>query len=818
MDQPTDKQLATSEFYARWGRWVLRYRRALLSVIMVATVGLAYFASTTLTVDNSVEAFAPPESVEIKALKDYRATFGRADPFLVLIKGDVFTRGFLERLRDLHGALDALRVDVRPPMRTHEAPEPKQPAEFGFEGDDGEWGDEESGGIFGRITSLINVRQTRGSKDGIRVEQLMTPLPSAQDLTVVKRQVLSDSFLVGQVVDREGQYALLTAYPINMYDGDMEKVTDGILEITRRFEQDGFKIHVTGPPAIASLINKMVISDLVRLGAFSLALVTLVLIALFRHWLGVLGPVLVILVSVFWTLGAMAALGLPVTILSGILPAFLLCVGVCDSIHLMTVYRSLLAEGHDNESAIIDAVSMTGAPIFFTSVTTICGLLSLNFASVTVIAEMGIAGGVGVAFAWLFSVTLLPALLCANRAGHLGRDRADRNWMFDGLRRVVGFGLKRPRRRDYRTLVLASVLAVLSAWGVSQIEVYHDDLEILPDDSSVKIAVQELDEFVGGAAVAELVIRPTTGTLKDLEILQGIDQVVEAVLAYRSEKTGQPLVTHIVSIVDVLKETRRAFNDGRETAYRLPKTQAEVNDLAFVFENQSPEELGKLTTLDWSKSHISMRVKWQEATDYQPLLNFIDEQMRTHLSGKVEWVGTGPVYVVSRLVQVMLMDLAVSFGTAFGFVCCFMFFMLRSFRLGLIAILPNLFPIALVLGAMGVLGLPLDLNSLLIASIALGIAVDDTVHFLHHFKTSFGPRVSCQDALRHVSYHAGQAMITTSIVLTAGFAVLCFAENAAVFRFGFLTALTIAAALLTDLIVLPALLRRVYGDGETAHE
>ena len=411
MVQAKDKILSTSAFYARWGRWVLQYRRALLAVVTVATIGLAYFAGTTLTVDNSVEAFAPPESVEIKALKDYRATFGRADPFLILVKGDVFSPDFLQRLRDLHGALDALRVEVRPPMRTNDDPQPQQSTEFGFEGDDGEWGDEESGGIFGRITSLINVRQTRGFKDGIRVEQLMTPLPAVKDLPAVKSQVLSDSFLVGQVVDPKGRYALVTAYPINMYDGDMEKVTDGILEITADFERAGFEIHVTGPPAIASLINKMVISDLVRLGAFSLVLVTLVLIGLFRHWLGVVGPVIVILVSVVWTLGAMAALGLPVTILSGILPAFLLCVGVCDSIHLMTVYRSLLAEGQDNESAIIDAVSMTGAPIFFTSVTTICGLLSLNFASVTVIAEMGIAGGVGVAFAWLFSVTLLPALL-----------------------------------------------------------------------------------------------------------------------------------------------------------------------------------------------------------------------------------------------------------------------------------------------------------------------------------------------------------------------------------------------------------------------
>jgi len=166
--------------------------------------------------------------------------------------------------------------------------------------------------------------------------------------------------------------------------------------------------------------------------------------------------------------------------------------------------------------------------------------------------------------------------------------------------------------------------------------------------------------------------------------------------------------------------------------------------------------------------------------------------------------------VVNRLVKVMLMDLAISFGTAFAFVTCFMLLMLGSVRMGAIAILPNLFPIMLVLGMMGLLGLPLDLNSLLIASIALGIAVDDTVHFLHHFKTAYQDSGDCQSALESASYHAGQAMITTSIVLVAGFSVLCLATNAAVFRFGFLTALTVLAALLTDLIALPSILRVIY--------
>ncbi|MEE2758293.1 MAG: MMPL family transporter [Myxococcota bacterium] len=804
---------AKSDFYARWARLILRYRFAVLVVLTCSTLGLAYYAATHLRVDNSVESFAPPNSIEIKALKDYRATFGRADPFLILIEGAVFDLDFLKRLDALHGELRALKVDVRPPTsapKIEEAP-PTENTEFGFEddGDDG-WGEEDGGGIFSRVTSLINVRQTRAVGDGIQVDKLMTPLPTEEQIADKKKMILADSFLVGQVVDEAGRFALVTAYPINMYDGDLEKVTTEVLKIVESYSRDGFRIYVTGPPAIASLINQMVISDLTRLGGYSLILVVLVLAALFRHWIGILGPVLVILVSVFWTLGAMALFDLPVTILSGILPAFLFCVGVCDSIHMLSIYRSLRVEGVENKQAIIDAVAITGPPVFFTSLTTICGLFSLNFASVTVIAEMGIAGGVGVAFAWFFSLTLLPIILTFNEASVLGAREESKGLTIRFLEWAVGYRDTQPRRRDVRVLILTAVVALLCTWGVSQIRVYHDDLEILPDGSMVKVAVRVLDENVGGAALAELVLTPQQGSLKDIEVLRGLSKVIDDVLAYRDPVTNEPVVTHALSLVDVFKETRRAFNGGGQDEYRLPTSQNEVNDYAFVFENQSPGELGKLTTVDWSKTHVSMRVKWREATDYGPLLRYIETSLTTHLGDKAKWVGTGPVYVVNRLVKVMLMDLAVSFGTAFAFVTCFMLVMLGNVRMGLIAILPNLFPIMLVLGMMGLLGLPLDLNSLLIASIALGIAVDDTVHFLHHFKTAYRDSDDCQSALESASYHAGQAMITTSIVLVAGFSVLCLATNAAVFRFGFLTALTVLAALLTDLIALPSILRVIY--------
>jgi predicted RND superfamily exporter protein len=306
------------------------------------------------------------------------------------------------------------------------------------------------------------------------------------------------------------------------------------------------------------------------------------------------------------------------------------------------------------------------------------------------------------------------------------------------------------------------------------------------------------------------VITARKGNLKDVEFLKGLDALVTEVLDYREPQTGEKIVTHALSLLDVVKETRRAFKGGDRAAYALPTSQQEANDFLFAFENQSPSELSKLTTIDWSKTHVTFRVRWREATAYGPLIEHIKKSAQTHLGDRVDIAGTGPVYVVTRLVKVMLDDLAKSFGTAFLLVSIFMVFMLRDLKLGLVAMMPNLFPILLVMGFMGLSAMPLDLNTLLIASIALGIAVDDTVHFLHHFQASFVATKDCELGIQAAKRHAGRAMLTTSLVLTVGFIILCLASNDALIRFGLLTALTIVSALFTDLIVLPAFLRWLY--------
>ena len=158
---------------------------------------------------------------------------------------------------------------------------------------------------------------------------------------------------------------------------------------------------------------------------------------------------------------------------------------------------------------------------------------------------------------------------------------------------------------------------------------------------------------------------------------------------------------HALSLVDIAKETRRALSDGDSAAYRLPDNQQQAHEILELFGQQSPSELKAMTTIDWSKTHLTLRAKWREATMYEPLIEHIDSLIETHLGAQAEMKGTGPIYIGRRIVAVLLDDLLTSFATAFIFISLLMIVLLKDLKLGIVAMVPNLFPIALVLGFMG---------------------------------------------------------------------------------------------------------------------
>lgn len=807
MSVQSNHSFERSPFFAWVCRAVISRPALSLLILLFLTGGAAWSAYTLSSVNNTVEAFTPQGSEELANLKIYRSHFEREDAFVVLAKGDVFSMEFLQRLQALHHDLEAVDMPLERPRPEGEAGSPDPSF---FDSDDDGWGSEEGGSLVSHVTSLINVRQTESVNDGIVVRGLMEPMPTENTLDALRSKVLGDPFLVGQVVGKEGRHTVLLLHIVDIHDNDMLNLTHVFGGILKAHQAPGFDLQLTGSPAISAQLNGIVERDMSVLGLWSGVLIVLALCYLFRSKVGVIGPTLVVLVSLIWTLGTMALVGLELNILTSIIPGFVLCVGVGDSIHFLSVYGDFRRNGSDIRTAIIDAGSVTGPPILFTSLTTMVGLLSLGLASVDAIAQLGVAGAVGVAAAFCLSLTLLPLVLLLDA----GASHTKRDTILEGFIAWL-LSLSDPRLGPHRLISVLGFGAgafLLSLYFSMGLTVSHDDLATVPDDAEVEVAVRTMDEHVGGVGSAQLLITPRTENgIRNLEVLRGLEALAAHGKAYRDPRTGAPVVTHAISVTDVVKETRRAFLGGDQSQYALPRTQEESNNLLFLFENQSPAELRRLATLDLSMTHLTFRVKWIDATEYEPLLRHLDQGIEQHLTPFAEVRKTGFAYLSYQIVRTLLDDLILSFGTAFILVSILMLVLLRSAKLAAIAMVPNLLPIFVVLGYMGATGIPVDLNNLLIASIALGIAVDDTVHFLHHFKTALSKTGDCERAIQAAAHHAGKAMLSTSILLGAGFLVFSQALNVAIQRFGILTAMVVFLAFLIDLSILPAILRRCFG-------
>ena len=814
-------------FFAAWARRVLRFRWGVLVVLLAVTVGLGWAADRYLYVDNGVRRYTPDGAEAGAVLDRTEAIFGRDDFFLLLATGDAFSRPFAERLKALHAEVAALDLSlpslgvsgrVRPARAV-----PPAADEFEFEGDAAgdDWAGEAGGSVVDRATSLINVSRVRRVGDALRVEKLMTPLPPAEALPALRADVLADRRLVGQVVGRAGRHAVIAVQLAAMSQEDTEQVYTVLRDLAHRHTTDGFEVLVSGGPAMDAEVNSHIARDMRVLALASAIGVLLVLAWVFHHLIAVLAPLLVVAISIVWTLGTMALLDLPVGLISAILPAFITCVGIGDSVHILSVFRSFRRSGMPLRAAVVAATAVTGVPVLFTSLTTVVGLLSFRMGSVPSVREMGVAGAIGVAYALLISLLFVPVALSFTRGSVLGA-RAERNGPLDRALRAC-LAASAPLvavpgalwRRRNRVLGIAALLTLGCAAAWTLLTVAHDPLAWLPKEGDLRRGFDTLDTQVGGTMPATLLVE-ASGPLgaRDLRLLRALERLESHVLSYR-DKDGDAPVGNAVSLLDVVRESNQVMTDGTPAQRRLPADQDTVSQLLVLFETSGSDDLAQLTTVDYATTQMTFRVRWKEASEYGPLVEHVQAGLRDARAAVGDGVTirpSGGIFMFHSLVTSLIGDLSRSFGMALAIVTLLMILVLRDPGLALVAMVPNLLPIGAVLAVMGLARIPID--TLLIASIAIGVAVDDTIHFLHHFQAGMRAHGDVERALDVAMRDAGQAMVVTSLVLILGFGAFMAASMLNVMRFGLLVSLTAALALLLDLVLLPALLRWLFARRE----
>jgi predicted RND superfamily exporter protein len=761
-------------------------------VIAACLLGVAALAAQIpkLEIDTSVEGFIEEDDPARIAYNEFREQFGREDAAVLAIRTDeVFRFEFLERLRALHEELE----DELPHL------------------------DE--------VTSLVNVRYTRGRGDELLVDDFLEDWPETQDdLRVLRERALAHPLYRDSLISEDATLATVmiqtSAYsslgeqedalagfddasgapadangPVMLTGAENSELVATLMEIVARHSAPGFEIHVAGQPVLTDLVMRGMIEDMARFTALSIAIIAVFLAYLFHSIAAVVLALSTALLAVICGFGAMAVTGTPLSAPTQVTPSFLLAVGVGNSVHLIAIFLQRRERGDPVVDALAYALGHSGLAIVMTGLTTAGSLLSFLSAKLALVADFGIVAPVGVMLALVLSLVLLPALMA------IVPMRAKPSSV-SGLRRFpVACGALGTR---HPFAVTTSWLAVFAASlaGALQVRFSNHSLEWFQPDEPFRIAAELVDAELGGANSIELVVdsRRENG-LYEPALLRRID-------AMQQRAEGQPAGTGKVgrtsiSIVEVIKEIHQALNANDPDSYAIPDDRQLVAQELLLFENSGTDDLEDVVD---SQFRIGLLV---------PLLHQLERDFNEVLGDAADFEITGAFKIGSTTATATIESLSRTYLLAFAVITPLMMILLGSLRTGLLSMVPAMGAILVTLGVMSLFDLPLDGFTLLVGSIALGLAVDDTIHFMHNYARARARGDDVHSAVRTTLASTGQALFFTSLVLTAGFLVYTQAKLNMLFNFGLLTALAISLAFAANVTLAPALVTlvaRVRGD------
>lgn len=552
-------------------------------------------------------------------------------------------------------------------------------------------------------------------------------------------------------------------------------------------------IQLAGLPVFNRAMLEYSNRDVLLVGGLAAALVLVTTWWMFRSLIMALVPLSVVLTAVIWDLGLMAACGYQLTILGTPLVMLMIVVGVADAIHVMAAYRRRLALGDDQRKALMKGVGSVLVPCLFTTLTTMVAFYSMGTSRLVPLQEFGWFSGCGALIAFLLCVTyLVPMLSYMKPPPTATVERDQQNWTSKWLGR-----LSRPTVRSSWWVVgltlmmlLPSLAAITWLSATANVNYYFR-----PDDP-VSVSSKAIDEQFGGSASIELQVTTSEWGLTDTDKLRRIEALQEWV-------ESLPGVTRTTSIVDVLKEYQR-ITTGKD---RLPKS-SRIGVVLRQMRRRNPEQFGQLVQQEFSVGRITANLRWDEVDQLVERVPELDRRLASQFGDPADLrvTATGSVKLMARMQEYLVSSQIRSLLVAAVTITVMMMVLLRSWKLGLLSMIPNLVPIALGLGFMALCDIRLNPGTVMIAGVAMGLVVDDSCHFLTHFRRHLIAGVPLHDAIAMTIDETGRPIIMTSLLLTLGFGCLALGSFVPTIHFGVITGLVIVLALAADLLLLPAVL------------
>ncbi len=564
--------------------------------------------------------------------------------------------------------------------------------------------------------------------------------------------------------------------------------------------------HVAGGPHFSYEYSLLAQKETSRLFMMVLGVMALLLFWFGRGPRGIFVPLLITFIAVFWTIGSMGMMGLTMNLLSIALPTMLICVGIGDSMHAIASFHDHIDKGMARLDALKTAFGQVGTPIILTSLTTAIGFLAFLTTHVKPYREMGVYVALGVLYAFVLTVILTPVFYSFGKPhpqGSKKRRIAGQGSMIHGdiFDRWISFIYRTVTLRTRTVVLVFCIIMAATVYGYSKIKVESNTAKLVFKRVPLRRTLDLIDEKLGSTFSMEFLL--DTGKADGIKypgFMKKLDQLMAAAEDY-------PLVTKSLSVTSVLKKMRRALHGNDNQYYALPDSRQALAQYLFLYETSGGDTLDHLVGFTYDQARLSLRTRSLDTSDARDLCEFMDNKAKELFGNDdVKIISAGGMMNYLALTDILFEGQARSFIAALLVITVVMMVVLRSVKLGLISMAPNVFPVFVTMGFMGLMGWYLDVITISFAAVIIGVAVDDTIHFFTRFKTEFLRLGNYDSAFWETIRTVGRPITFTTLTLVLGNAVFLLSCLLGFFKLGLLFGFAFFWALLADLFFSPALI------------
>ncbi len=738
---------------------VTRYPKVILACIIALTLFFSLMIMN-LEVEADITKAIPSDLPEMIYLDYVNEIFPKQEFIIVGVSSeDLFTPGHIALLDELTGAFSQLP------------------------------------GV-GQVMGPTNLDLIRSVEGGIEVFPILEHLPrDTAETEQFREEITTNRLYKGTFISSDENTAIIL---IQIEDGSRRETMIASIKaiISSREKENSLRYRIAGEGATLSEVKTIITKDLMVLSPLVSFVLLFVLFLSFRNVRGVLLPILAVIISVIWTLGIMSILHVPLSIMTTVVPTILIAIGSAYGIHIINRFMSALE--NDREQAIVETIEHTGTAVFMAGLTTMAGFLSFLSSHIDMIREFGIFTAIGVLCALIFSLTFISVMLYLLPVPKRRRAAQGMNGEETVLGRVLSRTGDAVFRQKAPILLISVLLLVFSVSGVFRLRVESDLVQMFGTNSKVMQDNEFFNENFAGTMTMQIIFESSeSDSMKNPEVLKAIQGVQEYALTFDFVGGAQ-------SLADMVVEMNRIMRGENQ----LPDSKRLISQYLLLYSITGDEStLENLVNFDFSMANLTLFVKSSNLTAMQAFEKQMEEYIDEHIvlqdlsvsiSGRITALSVlSELIVDSQLLSIIISLLLVFLITAGIF---------RSVLLGLISTVPIMLTIGVNFALMGWLDIPLDIATVLIASVAIGIGIDYNIHYISHYTYERKEGKDVREAVRNTNSTTGKAIIYNAVSVGAGFLVLIFASLASVGILGVMIAVTMGVSSLLSLTLIPTIL------------